>query len=874
MAEERVRCSGSLHHLTWTRSGVVAESHSTGEPSEGCANRIEQWQELGMSETDVCAWIDAGFPHPKQAGKWAWTGVGPAAARRFEAEQVSPEEASRWRDLGVLDADALSWRQMGLETRYLDFLRSEKLSAPATDRIAQLASDGLSALEAVQLLVAADASGIPLEHLLQLWERIKALPDGYRREQGQGKFLAACFAAAPIEWLEYFTQPGDPKRLDYLGSGAPPSWYAAGIDPYVARRATGEGWSLEDLQEKMQLVREAGQDVCWASIERAHPIDPEEQNREAELAASGLPSEWLGLAKRLRLGPATITAAADIGLPITVVGPHLAAGTYDPVLIRRWFEIGLSGAAAHRLTECGLSPDDALPWLRAGFLPREVGDFVNRGLTPRTAENPRAGRSWRDAFSRSRGSNSADHFVVRDTELGECAREVVDSLVVPRGGSSMMFSSSYTSAHFLDGGWRSQSGYGFGSLSGEWIVGFHALRFVCHRMGVPGPRRLKGEDDIPSADALEQEFLDGLHRDWAPRLRWAEARPTDLKPMDVGTLENAGVDPEEWPRWRALGFVPHQAARFHRRGLEWAAGLRAMGLGPAAIERIEEDDLEPTDVRAFLDLGIGVLHIARLQRQGIGPDLVQQFRDKGVEPEAAERWVRNGFSPESAGAWNRTGLWPEEAGRLQESGVAADRDAVEGWYKTEIAGGSVEAQYGLGIVLLNAGSPAQAAQELLNAAEHGDVDAMYALGMAEKRSGRPDQAERWYRRASEHRHGGALIQLGLLFIEQGRDDLAEPWLREASDSYNEPWAMVELARLLMRQDRLQEAETFFQRAAQYGRDGQSMLRYGEFLDTQNRHDEALRWYLKAFDHGEVAARDHLPDAGTDAGVELHRHTSR
>ena len=856
MVEERVRCSGSLHRISWTPSGAVAESHLDRKPSGGCANRIQQWQELGVSETEVCTWIDAGFTHPRQAARWTWTGVEPNAATLFETQKVSPEEAAHWLTLGVVGTDAIRWREMGLQPRSLGFLRAEEREAPSADRVSQLAGGGLSALEAVQLLVAADTSGIPLEHLLQLWERIKALPDGYRREQGQGKFLAACFAAAPIEWLEYFTQPGDPKRLDYLGSGAPPSWYAAGIDPYVARRATGEGWSLEDLQEKMQLVREAGQDVCWASIERAHPIDPEEQSREAELAASGLPSEWLGLAKRLRLGPATITAAAHIGLPISVVEPHLAAGTYDPVLIRRWFEIGLSGAAAHRLTECGLSPDDALPWLRAGFLPREVGDFVNRGLTPRTAENPRAGRSWRDAFSRSRGSDSADHFVVRDTELGECAREAVNALVVPRGGSSMMFSSSTATASFLDGGWRSESGYGFGSVSGEWIVGFHALRFVCHRMGLPGPRRLKGEDLVPSAEALEHEFLDGLHRDWAHSLKWAEARPTDVKPMDVATLERAGVDPEEWPKWRELGFDARQAARFHHRGVDWAAELRATGLGPLAIEHIDQDDLDPSIVKAFLDRGVSVRTIPWLLGHGVSPELVQGFRAHGIEAGAVARWVRAGFAAETAGAWDQLGLWPEEARRLRQNGVAPDRNAAERWYETEIAGGKVEAQHALGIIMLTAEEWARAADLLHNAADRGDADSMCALGFLYRYMGNSEQAELWYRRASE-RDSGALTQLGLVYIDQGRDDLAEPWLREASDSQNEPWAMVELAQLLVRQARPEEAEIFFQRAVQYGRDGRSMLRYAEFLDTQNRHDEAIHWYLMAVDHGEAAAGNYL-----------------
>lgn len=56
---------------------------------------------------------------------------------------------------------------------------------------------------------------------------------------------------------------------------------------------------------------------------------------------------------------------------------------------------------------------------------------------------------------------------------------------------------------FLDGGLHVKSGNYFGGERGASIEGFLALRWVLHRLGYTQPRKLKGEEEIPSRNKLE-----------------------------------------------------------------------------------------------------------------------------------------------------------------------------------------------------------------------------------------------------------------------------------------------------------------------------------------------------------------------------------
>lgn len=57
---------------------------------------------------------------------------------------------------------------------------------------------------------------------------------------------------------------------------------------------------------------------------------------------------------------------------------------------------------------------------------------------------------------------------------------------------------------FLDGGLRVYSGNDFFQRRGAYVEGFRALRWVLHNLGYAQPRRLKGEEHVPSVEELEE----------------------------------------------------------------------------------------------------------------------------------------------------------------------------------------------------------------------------------------------------------------------------------------------------------------------------------------------------------------------------------
>ena len=76
-------------------------------------------------------------------------------------------------------------------------------------------------------------------------------------------------------------------------------------------------------------------------------------------------------------------------------------------------------------------------------------------------------------------------------------------------GSPMRNVTSYEFYYvFLDGGLHVKSGNYFGGERGASIEGFLALRWVLHSLGYTQPRKLKGEEEIPSRNKLEKLVAD------------------------------------------------------------------------------------------------------------------------------------------------------------------------------------------------------------------------------------------------------------------------------------------------------------------------------------------------------------------------------
>ena len=57
--------------------------------------------------------------------------------------------------------------------------------------------------------------------------------------------------------------------------------------------------------------------------------------------------------------------------------------------------------------------------------------------------------------------------------------------------------------------------YGFTPGGGTWIIGTTTLRFLCHRLGLKQPLRLRGESLIAEPAGLEALFQSDRQNHWA-----------------------------------------------------------------------------------------------------------------------------------------------------------------------------------------------------------------------------------------------------------------------------------------------------------------------------------------------------------------------
>lgn len=91
-------------------------------------------------------------------------------------------------------------------------------------------------------------------------------------------------------------------------------------------------------------------------------------------------------------------------------------------------------------------------------------------------------------------------------KIGEYDTQIlkaVYALEPGEGSYGMMFTSSHSVYHVLDGCIIEHKGYGWGSHTYNWLEGFEVLRATCLFNGVKQPLRLKGETNPrPLADIL------------------------------------------------------------------------------------------------------------------------------------------------------------------------------------------------------------------------------------------------------------------------------------------------------------------------------------------------------------------------------------
>jgi hypothetical protein len=110
---------------------------------------------------------------------------------------------------------------------------------------------------------------------------------------------------------------------------------------------------------------------------------------------------------------------------------------------RRWYIAGVSPKAAKAFINAQVGAEVALAWLRAGFLPTEAIQQIQRGVSLESAKAETAKVSFSKAFRRDGRIYSIRR------EFKDRVSEAVDVLDVPSSEYSSMFASAETRKAFL-----------------------------------------------------------------------------------------------------------------------------------------------------------------------------------------------------------------------------------------------------------------------------------------------------------------------------------------------------------------------------------------------------------------------------------------
>jgi tetratricopeptide (TPR) repeat protein len=830
--EEQVKCQGASHYLRWTGTGVEALNHEDGIPRHNCARRVTEWGKLKLREGDVARWINAGFAHPRDAAPWVAARIKAPAAATFTRAGVNLDEAKRWTKRAKLDAtEALRWRTLGISPADYTMLAASPFPLTAIEPL--LAEDRW---KVVALVESASKAGLDPDFVLDLWHRLDELPSHERSEVARRLVLAIERDVDPAD-LEYLLQPSEPDRLYFLGSVAPADWCRAGVPVEAAARAMSEGWTLEETLHQMHLAESRATRVAVPKWIQIHVAIVEDEVLIESLRNAGLADGWVEFGKNEVFDVDRTVELARSGLPLRLVSRFFTFGMTDPEKIQGWFDVGVAPAAATVFANAGIPPSEGVKWLQSGFTAAEAAELGVAG-NPDAQPSPRVGARWTDAFRRRRGTQNV--FTIRRTDLGEVVRVVLASLDVEFDGSSSMYSSAWSRCRFLDGGWMSRQGYGFGSVSGEWIDGFHALRFICARMGIAAPRQLTGESSVPEQSELEADYVKHRNDAWASHLAWAAAARTDVAMRDQEHLADRRVGPDQWDEWHRLGFSPQQVLPLLGRGIGWAKRLRERGFDALAVAYIARHDLDPDLVQGYIELGVPLGSVSDLVRSGLTAAGLQSYLEVGLDAGVAAHWFEHGLDASRAVRWSQLALAPVECARLDGAGVEPVLADVEAQYRREIDEGSGTAAYMLGALLLEAGRTEDAVAPLRQAVEDG-LAAAGRLGEAYFRLGRLSDAEQTWEAAADRYDGWSAVRLGMLREEQGDLPAAEDWYRKAV-GYNDTWGMVRLGQLLRRRGQLEWSEEYLTKAATRG-DAGGMDALVDLLRSHGRESEARRWEL-------------------------------
>ena len=278
-------------------------------------------------------------------------------------------------------------------------------------------------------------------------------------------------------------------------------WVDCGVIAAHARLASKAGYTPTTLSEAIDLAVSMGPETSrkgWLETLLNHPRT---KRFLKACAAAGIDGPWLEVGLRSGASLKLLRDLRKVGVPPRYVTADLIAGCSDARSIQEWFAAGVSPWASAQFIAAGLRAGEALSWLQAGFIPDEIIKFVsaNESITACKAWLPNV--PYSKVFRRAGGSR----FGIAGPYQGRVWR-AVSALDTPSTYQSAMFSTARQARSFLDGGYMSVSGYGFGSHSDSLVDGELALRFLCYRIGVRPPREAPGARGSLDQQTLEREF--------------------------------------------------------------------------------------------------------------------------------------------------------------------------------------------------------------------------------------------------------------------------------------------------------------------------------------------------------------------------------
>lgn len=326
----------------------------------------------------------------------------------------------------------------------------------------------------------------------------------------QSFFEKLSVAFEPADLLFLLTDTNSLKRTYLEGHEDLPKgtrireWVEYGVIAAHARLASKAGYTPKTLDEAVDLASSIGPDTSrqdWLEILIKHPAT---KKFLTSCVASRMDGPWLKAALESGATIQRLRELRRLGVPPRYLTAGTFAGCPDACSIQKWFSAGISPWASEQFIEAGLSAAAALAWLQAGFIPSEIIEFVTAKKSIEECRYKLPNVPYSKAFRREGESQ----FGI----VGQYVERVwraVQALDVPSMYQSSMFSTAQETISFLDGGYVSVSGYGFGSHSYTLVRGEMALRFLCCRIGVRQPRAA-----IDPPNPHDQAEIEAKFQEW------------------------------------------------------------------------------------------------------------------------------------------------------------------------------------------------------------------------------------------------------------------------------------------------------------------------------------------------------------------------